>query len=72
MRQSYPWESKEARREGLVKFGGFGYVAFGLLLTLVGWLTKEFSPSFGWLFVAYGLGYYFGADAAFRRVEQNY
>ena len=71
MRRSYHWEGKEPPSETFIKSSGFGYVAFGLLIVLVGWLTKSFSPSFGLLFVAYGLGYYAGAEAAFRRVEQR-
>jgi hypothetical protein len=67
----YPWEGKERSRELSVKSGCVPYIVLGLVITLAGWLTKEFNPSFGWLFVAYGLGYYFGADAAFERIEQG-
>jgi hypothetical protein len=71
MRQSYPWEGKQSRRAIFVKYNAVGYIAFGLLFLLVGWLTSRFTASYGWLFVAYGFGYYFGASGAFRRVEQN-
>ena len=71
MRRSYPWEGKEAPRETFVKSSAFGYIAFGLLFSVVGWLTKSFAPFYGGLFVAFGLGYYAGAGAAFRRIEQH-
>jgi hypothetical protein len=68
---SYPLVGREKPRETFVQSDGTTDIVFGLLIVLVGWLTKEFAPSFGLLFVAYGLGYYKGADAAFRRVEQD-
>ena len=70
MRQ-YPWEGRERPRETFVKSDCIGYIGFGFAIVLIGWLTRWFNSSFGWLFVAYGLGYFFGADAAFKRVEQD-
>jgi hypothetical protein len=70
MRQSYPWEGKQWRMENSVKSNAFGYIAFGLLFLLIGWFTNRY-VSYGWLFVAYGFGYYAGAGAAFRRVNQH-
>jgi hypothetical protein len=67
----YPWEGKETPKETFVKSGGFGYIAFGVVFVLTGWLTKAFTSSYGWLFVAYGAGYYAGAEAAFKRVGQG-